>query len=222
MDARIGTYESALFPNHGYHPTSKTRIHVPDASLREDCTLQLHFVLPPHIFADRYELQNYAPRLQFTYRGSANLELPVFALNSLEESELLVSVSLNEEEKRKGEVEVDVPLHLRYGGVLPADASTTHEEIFIRHPEAFMACPESKYAQRGAVADPQSLIADLTNSTIVPLQAANAREGEIVRLPVGQAAHSPIVELGTSSVILLTFIYLVFKSCKTFSRIEQS
>ncbi|KAI5893183.1 uncharacterized protein SCHCODRAFT_01184540 [Schizophyllum commune H4-8] len=143
MCSPVGTYQSWLSPNHGYHPTYKTLANLEDASLYADCTLNLHFVLPPTIFADRYELQNYAPRLQFAYRGPSNLELPVFALDSEEGPELLVSVALNGEGK-EGPIEVNVPLHLRYGLVAGPDAHTTHEDVLLPYPSAFLACPKAQ------------------------------------------------------------------------------
>ncbi|KAL1702449.1 PIG-X [Schizophyllum commune] len=143
MDAPIGTYESWLSRDHGYHPTFKTLAKLEDPSRYADCTLNLHFLLPPTIFADRYELQNYAPRLQYAYRGPSNLELPVFALDTEEGPELLVSIVLDGERK-EGPIEVDVPLHLRYGPVSGPDASNTHEDVLFPHPSAFLACPKSQ------------------------------------------------------------------------------
>ncbi|KAL1747281.1 PIG-X [Schizophyllum fasciatum] len=137
-----GSFEAWLSPAQGFHPTFKTTSKLNDAALLKECSLNLHFLLPATVFADRYELQNYAPRLQFEYRGPSNLELPVFALKAEEGApELLVSVDLGGEGD-DGPIEVDVPLHLRYGPVSALD-SERHEAVEFPYPEAFLACPRT-------------------------------------------------------------------------------
>ncbi|KAJ7255875.1 hypothetical protein B0H12DRAFT_1113255 [Mycena haematopus] len=69
---------SSLLHSPSFHPILKTSISAPG---HENCTLNLHYELPPMIFVDPYELSNRADAYSFKYAGPSNLELPVFALS---------------------------------------------------------------------------------------------------------------------------------------------
>ena len=104
---------SSISPAYGYHRTSLTRISFTHPELLgpiKNCTLYLHFTLPPLIFVDPYELAHYEESYSFRHWGTSNLELPVTAVPQ-ESSFLLLTVKTTKSDTR--EMEVKLPLHVR-------------------------------------------------------------------------------------------------------------
>lgn len=125
---------SSVFPKDGFHPISTTTISSPTFEL--GCSLHLHFSLPPLIFVDPYELAHHEQFYTFKHWGTSNLELPVTAVDE-GGSSVLLNVDIPEGAK---EVEVKLPLHLRYGN--PAEASSSgHHSVEMAWPNGFLACP---------------------------------------------------------------------------------
>ena len=132
---------SSIYPAYGYHRTSLTRILYTDLELlghTTNCTLHLHFTLPPLIFIDPYELANYEESYTFRHWGTPNLELPVTAVPQ-ESASLLLTVKTIQSDV---ELEVKLPFHVRYGDVTRA-SSTGYESTEIERPTGFLACPRS-------------------------------------------------------------------------------
>ncbi|KIY48293.1 hypothetical protein FISHEDRAFT_10791, partial [Fistulina hepatica ATCC 64428] len=143
---------SALSPSHGFHPVSVTSLEGKAlCQLRENCDLYLYYTLPPAIFVDRYELENYRDSFTFKHRGPTNLELPVFALDEEIDSQLLLHVQYsdaaelwacdNDVESPVPRVDVNLPLHVRYGRV--SRDMEPFESVHVPWPEVFFACPRS-------------------------------------------------------------------------------
>ncbi|KAJ6459733.1 hypothetical protein C8R47DRAFT_933168, partial [Mycena vitilis] len=82
----------------------------------DNCSLHLHYVLPRIVFVDPYELTNRADVYPFKYDGPSNIERSVFALSAAEDdvdAELPPTVAHSL--PADGALEVEVPLHVRYG-----------------------------------------------------------------------------------------------------------
>ena len=129
----------SISPAYGYHRTSLTRISFTDPELlghAQNCTLHLHFILPPLVFVDPYELAHYEESYTFRHWGTTNLELPVTAVPK-ENASLLLTAKTTPSDAR--EVEVKFPFHVRYGDVTRA-SSIGYESTEIEYPTGFFAC----------------------------------------------------------------------------------
>lgn len=89
---------------------------------------------------DLYELHNYRHLYSFKHRGTSNLELPLAAL-SREGSALLLSVDLATMDHH-AQLEIKVPLHVRYGDVASLNVSG-HQIAEVPSPEGFFSCPSA-------------------------------------------------------------------------------
>jgi len=140
MSARSMNLTSSflLEPGIGFHPVAKTHIAV--TQHEPSCYVNLRYLLPPELFIDPYELANYRTHYQFQYNGSKNLELPVYALESSEPGELLLTLTEEAEGERKDFIEINVPLHLRYVEPLHESENITHRTVRLSPPEAFLSC----------------------------------------------------------------------------------
>ncbi|KAJ7207325.1 hypothetical protein B0H12DRAFT_1158892, partial [Mycena haematopus] len=84
---------SSLLHSQSFHPIFKTNISAPG---HENCTLNLHYELPPMVFVDPYELSNRADAYSFKYAGPSNLELPVFALSDGDENYAVLLLAISQ------------------------------------------------------------------------------------------------------------------------------
>lgn len=146
MDASSSDDASALLssiltPAKGLHTTSTTRLAL-RGSRRRSCTLHLYFSLPTQLFADPYELAHRRASYAFERFGGGNLEAPVFAAGAGGPSGLLLDVVVVPvADEGIVEIEVEVPLHARYG--VPKSGGDLMDEVVLPPPEAFWACPAS-------------------------------------------------------------------------------
>ena len=133
---------SSISPAYGYHHISLTRISftAPEPlGSSQNCTLHLHFTLPPLIFVDSYELAHYEESYTFRHWGTSNLELPVAALPQ-ENASLLLTARTTLNSTR--EVEVKLPFHVRYGDVTRVSL-IGYEPTEMEWPTGFLACSRS-------------------------------------------------------------------------------
>ena len=148
---------STLTPTKGLHTTSTTRLALHRGDRRRSpCTLHLYFTLPTQLFADPYELAPRGESYRFERFGGGNLEAPVFAPGAGADapSGLLLDLIVPEGGEAvedvgiggdgDGEdgsvVQIDVPLHARYG-VPKMGGGERIDEVTLPIPEAFWACP---------------------------------------------------------------------------------
>jgi hypothetical protein len=148
---------SILTPTKGLHTTSTTRLALHRGDRRRSpCTLHLYFTLPTQLFADPYELAHRRESYRFERFGGGNLEAPVFAPGAGADapSGLLLDLIVpeggeaaddvgigGEGEGEDGSViQIDVPLHARYG-VPKTGGGELIDEVTLPIPEAFWACP---------------------------------------------------------------------------------
>ena len=151
---------SILTPTKGLHTTSTTRLAVHRGDRRRSsCTLHLYFTLPTQLFADPYELAHRRESYRFERFGGGNLEAPVFApgAGGGAPSGLLLDLIVpeggegvddvgfgGEGEGEDGSViQIDVPLHARYG-VPKTGGGELIDEVALPIPEAFWACPTTR------------------------------------------------------------------------------
>ena len=146
---------STLTPTKGLHTTSTTRLALHrDDRRRSPCTLHLYFTLPTQLFADPYELAHRRESYRFERFGGGNLEAPVFApgagadapsgllldLIVPEGGEAVEDVGIGGDGEDGSVVQIDVPLHARYG-VPKMGGGERIDEVTLPIPEAFWACP---------------------------------------------------------------------------------
>jgi len=150
---------SKLAPKKGSHPVSTTTIHLPNPyTSYEACSLHIYYILPPLLFVDTHELAQRSASYGFNYWGTKDLEKPVHALPD-DISELLINipaavtkgVPVKSEEEDGKDINVEVPMHLRYGS--PREASLisedgdrdarSYEQLRVDWPKAFLLCPYS-------------------------------------------------------------------------------
>lgn len=137
---------STLLPQRGAHPVSTSIIHlVGTLQLYGACTLHLLYTLPPLLFVDTHELAQRDASYAFEHWGTRDLERPVHALPN-ELSELLLTVRLPEAgadvDVPETVVQVEVPMHLRYGAPKRSDAAQTkpYLPLEVEWPQAFLRC----------------------------------------------------------------------------------
>ncbi|KAE9406059.1 hypothetical protein BT96DRAFT_915557 [Gymnopus androsaceus JB14] len=130
---------SSIEPEYGFHRTFTTSITSKNTdwvSLVEEsrCSMHMYYKFPVLVFVDPYELANYQNIYSFEHHGNANLELPVAAMDSNGTSLLLTLTSV------APQLEVPVPLHLRYGEISHSN-SETHRTAEIAWPDLILSCP---------------------------------------------------------------------------------
>lgn len=126
-------YAMSLFRLHpnGFHPKLSLSIPHWDVS-RENCTVNVFLSIPPLLFVDPYELADYKHVYTFRYWGPSSLELPLVALGD-DDSTLLIHANPS-----NGSVEVEIPLHARYG--LISDSINAYQTVDLRAPQPFLSC----------------------------------------------------------------------------------
>ncbi|KAJ7107046.1 PIG-X [Mycena epipterygia] len=205
---------SALVQANSYHPKLTTDLEIPDI---HPCSLHLHYALPPLLFVDPYELANYRASYTFQHRGPSNLELPLAALNK-SGSSLLLDILVP---RHGGSVEVEVPLHVRYG-TTSANRSLEFQMTELQTPSSFLSCPKSPSHQStpSATLPPEfEQLFDLDLYDIVTIPSNGAGPLGIIRTPVGSREDLASVEIGTALVFALSFCYLLNVVLRTIGRI---
>ncbi|KAF9074464.1 PIG-X [Rhodocollybia butyracea] len=215
---------SSIEPQYGFHRIITTSVasQNPDwLSLYENsqCSLHLYYKFPVLVFVDSYELANYQSSYSFQHHGDANLELPAVAMGPNGTSLLLTLDSV------KPQLEVQVPLHLRYGKISHSDTKT-HRTAEMAWPDVFLACSSSVSKPFLALYEslPEEFASNFKgHSLYVPLPRFDASTSHfaVVTAPVGQYADVAVVQSGTAFTILTMFLYLAYVSYRTYRRLEK-
>jgi len=154
------------------------------------------------------------------------LELPVAAMDSNGTSLLLTLISV------APQLEVPVPLHLRYGEISHSN-SETHRTAEIAWPDLILSCPSPVSKTFLALYDsaPTEFASSLKGSSLyVPFQTLDSDSDldssaparfVVVAAPVGQYADVAQVRFGTAFTILAMFLYLAYVSWKTARRLGK-
>ncbi|KAH9477132.1 hypothetical protein JR316_0011048 [Psilocybe cubensis] len=243
---------SDLGPSKGFHPISKTTIHLPglERESYDECTLHLHFALPPLVFVDTHELAQRSASYEFRHWGSRDLEKPVHALPD-EGADLLLTVPLpfvdgdtdaGREDGENGlDVYLEVPMHLRYG--VPNSSSSSsgnegthgHERIHVDWPQGFLSCPrsisswkgntKSKEGNDGALSLPSRVASVLPPDNMlvaIPPHSDFSETASVLYLPVGNTQDLAFVEPVTALTILACCFWLFRVATKTASRLNAN
>jgi len=221
-----------LFPPHGFHPVSHTRLRLGATACRTtSCTLHLLHALPPEVFADPYELELYAASYAFNFssgQGRVDLEAPVFALPLSEHRGRVLHISVNtqdacahENESEDVSLDVHIPLHLRYG--LPQSDGRGYVEASVPPPEAFWACalPDST-DPRAAPPALSTIVASFPAHSLHVVDRAPGVRSQTVFIPVGDVRDLSIVEAGTVAAVLFAFIWVAWKVVRTRNRLTKA
>ncbi|KAG6379116.1 hypothetical protein JVT61DRAFT_11553 [Boletus reticuloceps] len=170
-------------------------------------------------------------RLSFEFWGESNLELPVFALNQTANSLLLINATVTG--ARPKQVAVDIPVHARYG-----EPGTHPLVITIPSPTFFWGCPPSgallyrmlppfpDVALASVSSSVFSSESPLANSTLLSSLAyfsVPSASSYLASLQVPVASKRDLfpVEMGTASVILMAFLWLVNRSWRVATALQS-
>ncbi|KAF8136100.1 PIG-X [Boletus edulis] len=191
-----------LQPQHGFHSTLST-IFALDPPL-PDCSFFTLYTLPQTIIIDRHELMD--RRLSFEFWGESNLELPVFALNQTANSLLLIMPLC-----------CDIPVHARYG-----EPGTHPLVITIPSPTFFWGCPLSASVS-SSVFSSESPLANSTLLSSLAYFSVPSASSYLASLQVPVASKRDLfpVEMGTATVILMAFLWLVNRSWRVATALQS-
>ena len=147
------TSNSHLDPPYGAHPTIVTDIQIsipprfnPSATVTP-CSLYLQYRLPPLLFVDAYELAMRTRDYNVTSlrgSGSKELEKPVHALPVSSEPdgvELVIQKTLPADTHPTREIQVQLPIHVRYGKADPAGSTI----VDFSSPQIVLVCPRDSH-----------------------------------------------------------------------------
>lgn len=114
----------------------------PACSSSASCTLHLHHALPSALFVDPYELQlranEYTAYVAASKHG-VDLEAPAFAVDP-ERAGREVRVDVKDACVTEGELEIDIPLHVRYLDPRREGDEDGPALVEVEPPVAFWAC----------------------------------------------------------------------------------
>ncbi|KAJ6543540.1 PIG-X, partial [Mycena vulgaris] len=194
---------SALVQANSFHPTLLTNVEVFEI---DTCGLHIYYALPPLIFIDPYELANYRSSYSFQHIEPSNLELPPAALEQ-SGSSLLLTVSVP---RRGGTIDAEVPLHVRYGTTSANRSLALFQTAELQSPYVLLSCPQS-LPHKDTVTVPAEFqqLFNPAVSRIVPIAPHAPDSVGIVHTPIGIADDLAVVEIGTATIIALSFCYLL-------------
>ncbi|KIM57639.1 hypothetical protein SCLCIDRAFT_1219329 [Scleroderma citrinum Foug A] len=194
-----------LSPRRGFHSTLSAGIALYKAA--PGCSSFILYTLPPSIIVDRYELSD--RNITFELWGESNLELPVFAV---EQSDVTLLLSAMPAAPHLQEVVVDVPIHVRYGP--PLSSYTHYQSIEIPPPMCFWACPGFVDPSFRSTSSPPVERSEMLRRFayfLVP-ETAPLLAAAKLEIPLGSLHDLPLVEAGTATVVLVAFLWLLYRS----------
>ncbi len=208
----------------GLHPNLRISFSKGPSNLnatQETCALHAYLTLPSYIFIDKYQLSDplfLASKNLKALRsisGETDLEAPDWIVQKWG-SNLLIELS--PPSPNEGTWDVDIPLHLRY--LPPAPGGMT--EVQVPWPVVFWACRAEEGLKMNVnpfdrvdlgydgLFGPRTMfyhVSPKTDSTCV----------ETIQLPVMDTLGTRYVEVGTSTVIVMGFVWIWWR---LFSRIS--
>ncbi|KAG4030294.1 hypothetical protein MFRU_012g00370 [Monilinia fructicola] len=211
-------FTSSFMSPSGLHPTLQLMLSSssPPVSDRE-CSLHTHLTLPRTVFPDKYQLsdplflasKNLKALRHIT--SPVDLEAPDYAI-SIWGSSLLLELAPPESTQS---FNAEVPLHLRY--LSPTNNTNGYTSIEIPHPVVFWACTAdegSKFTVNpfdrvnlgyDGLFGPQTMFYHVS-----PVSVPDGRLMNAVNVPVLDMNRSSWVEVGTASVVLAGFLWIVW------------
>ncbi|GAA5903833.1 PIG-X/PBN1 family protein [Sporobolomyces salmoneus] len=215
---------ASLSPIQGFHPTLHLSIP-PLPAPSSSCSLYAFISVPPSFILDRYQLaQLHAEGRLGSQDGlvevqrEGDLEGPVWRAR---EAAALIQLS-KDAALGTGEVQVEVPLHMRYQAPVKQRRRKEGEQgedrvrVEMNQPRVFWACPDAPRGCPPASLSSNFSFPSLANSTLHYLdsptsscQPLPSTSNLSVELPAGIASHSEFVGPVTVSIVWLGFCYLV-------------
>ncbi|KAI9700431.1 MAG: protease B nonderepressible form [Candelina mexicana] len=212
---RDSFYAVSIIDPPGLHPSLRIsfpqNLSKPD-SMQGSCALHAYLTLPSHVFVDKYQLSDYVflasknLKAMRSISGEPDLEAPDWAVQKWG-SNLLVELSPSSESE--GGWDADIPLHLRY--LPPALGGIA--EVSVPWPVVFWACRAEEGLKMNVnpfdrvnlgydgLFGPRTMFCHVS-----PKPGSNCMEK--IQLPVINALGTQSVEIGTSTAIVMGFIWI--------------
>ncbi|KAI0362794.1 hypothetical protein OH77DRAFT_1530344 [Trametes cingulata] len=221
---------SSTITGSGFHFTLSTTFGLDDSVDLVDQQLHIVYDLDPHVYADQYELAQ-RPGYSTVLWGTTDLEKPVSAVDSDGSVLLLTADTSRLVSHPPANITFEVPLHARYGNPLAGVASdSAYHRIVLRRPLGFLAakgdvraCSKQIPVAR-EVPEPLRPYASLDgwpSSRLSLIRDTAADEPLNVVIPVGVLDDLTWVDLGTATVVITMFFYLLHASWKTARRLSS-
>ncbi|KAH9857759.1 PIG-X [Lenzites betulinus] len=201
----------------GFHFTLSTVVSVPDTSLLENRALHVVYDLDPHVYADQYELAQ-RPGYTSVLWGTSDLEKPV-AVVDLGGSVLLLTADTSHLSRgQPANITLEVPLHARYGKpVASTNASNAFYHIPLKNPLGFFA--EDGHCASNTLRQYTTLLGWPTaSSSLIPDTSPDSTFDIVI--PVGMLEDLAWVDIGTATVMIVMFLYLLHVSIRTAQRLS--
>ncbi|KAF7879215.1 hypothetical protein EAF04_000412 [Stromatinia cepivora] len=211
-------FTSSFMAPSGLHPTLQLLLSSSQPPvLDRECSLHTHLTSPRTIFPDKYQLSDplflASKNLKALRHISSpvDLEAPDYAMN-IWGSSLLLELAPPESTQS---FTAEIPLHLRY--LSPTNNTDGYTSIEIPHPVVFWACTAdegSKFSVNpfdrvnlgyDGLFGPQTMFYHVS-----PVAVPDGRLMNAVNVPVLDLNKSNWVEVGTASVVLLGFLWIVW------------
>ncbi|TEB31583.1 hypothetical protein FA13DRAFT_1791374 [Coprinellus micaceus] len=200
---------STLDPPYGAHPTIVTTALLPELSQNASCSLFVHYILPPLLFVDKYELE------------MRKEEYEVVGLRASKDLDDSVGVELV---LRKGvrfnDIQVRLPIHVRYGQPVTSGTGTPYTIQSLEPPSLVLTCLDGITSCSNNDEAPNYLQSFLSTESYC-LTKSSAPQPLEISIPLGNTTDLPVVEFGTSAVILACFTWIVLEAWRASSRLRK-
>ncbi|KAI0371825.1 hypothetical protein BV20DRAFT_941513 [Pilatotrama ljubarskyi] len=214
---------SSSISGAGFHFTLSTTVTVADSLVLDTQTLHILFDLDPHIYADQYELAQ-RPGYSSILWGTTDLEKPVSAVDP-GGSVLLVTADTSRLVHVPANITFDVPLHARYGRpVADVDADGAYHHIVVKRPLGFLASNADGEHSHGEVPPVLRPYVSLDgwpsfHMSIIPDTSTDGPFNVVI--PVGVLDDLAWVDIGTATVMIAMFFYLLHASFRTARKLSR-
>ncbi|PHH69612.1 hypothetical protein CDD82_7650 [Ophiocordyceps australis] len=213
------SFSSAYLSPTGLHPTLKLDLSSSKPPNQDmECRVYAYLTLPKSIFADRFQFEDKLFLASKNLSASrytslpVDLEAPEYATNTWGSSVLLELAPPASEENEFWSVEV--PLHLRY------QKPNTRGQLQIEapFPAVFWACEllqetdlSTNPFDRRALGFDRLFSADTVFWHLSPIRDSRGFLTNSIPVPVLKADAAPWITVGTSAVVGLGFIWVIWK-----------
>ncbi|OJJ64923.1 hypothetical protein ASPSYDRAFT_138311 [Aspergillus sydowii CBS 593.65] len=228
------TYAVSFSAPTGMHPTmiismAREALKAPPSRPDATCALHAYLTLPSSIFGDKYQLSTTDPLFLKSHNlaalhavaGETDLEAPDWAVSRWGSNWLFELASPSESEQNTEDWNATIPLHLRY--LRPSESG--YRSVSIPWPVVFWACTAEDGTKMGTnpfdrvnlgwegLFGPRTMFYQLHPSS-------GYEKGVLVEdldVPVltlkegGSIFESQVIELGTVAVIVLGFLWVLWK-----------
>ncbi|KAI9483162.1 MAG: PIG-X [Benjaminiella poitrasii] len=212
---------SELVQANSLHPKIRTQIDLHNRN-KENCHLDVVYVLPPSVFVDPYQLKDLEDEIgRATVFGEHDLELPLEKIKETRGSIVFLRQRAVEVTDR---LQLELPLHLRYQ---QPSKELSHRPITIEAPYAGWTCAQGNHGVLWPPLDDQySLVPSsigIQHGDVTFEKLAHESTPLILSVPVGKVKDLQLVSWGTFSIVVLCTLWIIrsiFLSIKKRKRSE--